>query len=309
MLPETVAVALFGGNPVDKIVLTSKIGKFTVEHKGSTLIVNGERKRKFSLSNAKILEPISASFRGVIVLEADKRGIRVINRVPIVDYLASVVASEMGKAPIEALKAQAVLARTFLLRWGLRHGYAHACDGDHCQVYKGANLTKNEHYRAVRETEGEVLFYGDKPVEVLFHSSCGGWVCEPKYVWKGARELPYFWTGEDTDCFSDDNLAWKVFVPLRVCPTVKRIPGTLRAYMMVVENDTLYANDFRKRFNLPSAVFAYWCSPSGVIFIGTGKGHGTGLCQRGAILKARRGWSYKEILGFYYRGANIVKVK
>jgi len=64
LLPETVAVALFGGNPVDKMVLTSKIGKFTVEHKGSILIVNGEKRRTFSLSNAKILEPISASFRG-----------------------------------------------------------------------------------------------------------------------------------------------------------------------------------------------------------------------------------------------------
>lgn len=309
MLPETVSVILFGGNPVKEVVLSSKLGKFNVQHKGSNLLVNGEVRRSFSISNATVLKPISATFKGVIVLSAEKEGISVINRVPIEDYLASVMASEMGNAPLEALKAQAVLARTFLVRWGLRHGKAHACDADHCQVYKGSNPANKEHYRAVRETDGEVLFYGDKPVEVLFHSSCGGWICEPKYVWKGGRELPYFWTGEDTDCFSDHNSAWKVFVPLKVCPTVRRIPGTLRAYMMVIENDTLYANDFRKRFNLPSAVFAYWCSTSGVIFIGTGKGHGTGLCQRGAILKAQKGWSYREILNFYYKGARILKIK
>ncbi len=309
MLPETVAVLLFGGNLVDEVVLISKLGTFKVEHKGSSLIVNGQRKRSFSISNARMLKPISASFKGVIVLTAENEGIFVINRVHIRDYLASVIASEMGDAPIEALKAQAVLARTFLLRWGLRHGKAHVCDTDHCQVYKGADLVKNIHYKAVEETDGEVLFYEDKPVEVLFHSSCGGWVCEPKYVWKGGKQLPYFWTGEDTDCFSDGELAWKVFVPMKVCPSVKRIPGTLRVYMMVVEKDTLFANDFRKRFNLPSSVFAYWCSPSGVIFIGTGKGHGTGLCQRGAILKAQKNWKYRDILDFYYRGAKIVKVK
>ncbi len=311
LLPDSVKVALFGGSLIKsaRIKVGGKIFKISVE--GGFIYVNGVKKKVFHTENPTFIEPVEGKYKGVVEFTYIDGGIRVINKVPLDDYLASVVASESGDAPLEALKAQTILARTFLVRWGLRHGYAHTCDSDHCQVYLGFDKVKPIHYKAVKETEGEILSYEGKPVEVLFHASCGGWFCEPKYIWKGGRDIPYFWTGEDPDCFKDEDehYTWKVFVPLKTCPYVKRIPGTLRAYIMVLDGDTLYAYDFREKFGLPSAVFAYWCTSTGVIFIGTGRGHGTGLCQRGAMLKANRGWTYKEILEFYYKGASVVRIR
>ncbi len=311
LLPDSVIVRLFGGSSLDRVVVKRGRKTFRISASRGYLYVNGVRKRIFTLRNASITYPIKRRYKGRLIFKPKKNGVRVYNKVYLEDYLVSVVASEIGNAPLEAVKAQAVLARTFLARWGLRHGDAHACDGNHCQVYKGVYRISKVHIRAVKETRGEILTYEGRPVEVLYHASCGGWICEPKYIWKGGRKLPYFWTGEDEDCFKDtnDRYTWKVFVPLNTCPKIKRIPGTLRVYMLIVGKDTLYANDFRKRYNLPSAVFAYWCTSTGVIFIGTGRGHGTGLCQRGAIIKARRGWKYKDILEYYYKGATVVKVK
>ena len=310
LLPDSVIVGLYGGIPVREVVAVAGGRKYRVRARGGRLIVNGVKRRRLILKNARVLKPVKGDYPGLLILKPKGKGILMLNKVPREEYIADVIASEMGNAPLEALKAQAVLARTFLMRWGKRHGTFHACDRDHCQRYEGRNRVRPIHRRAARETRGMVLTYKGKPVEVLYHASCGGWVCEPKYVWKGGRSLPYFWTGEDEDCFEDDNVryTWKVFAPLKTCPRVKRIPGSLRVYMMMIGRDTLYAYDIRRRFNLPSTVFAYWCTQTGVIFIGTGRGHGVGLCQRGAILKAQKGWDFKKILRFYYRGTTVRRV-
>ncbi len=310
LLPDSVIVGIYGGVPVKEAVLKAGGRRYVVKAKGGRLLVNGVKRRRLVLKNVRLLKPVRGDYPGLFIIKPKKGGFIMLNKVPREEYIADVIASEIGNAPLEALKAQAVLARTFLMRWGKRHGTFHACDRDHCQRYEGRNRVKPIHRKAARATRGLVLTYRGKPVEVLYHASCGGWVCEPRYVWRGGKRLPYFWTGEDEDCFEDDNAhyTWKVFAPLKSCPRVKRIPGSLRAYMMIVEGDTLYAYDMRRRFNLPSTVFAYWCTETGVIFLGTGRGHGVGLCQRGTILKARKGWDFKKILKFYYRGTTVRKV-
>jgi len=310
LLPDSVLVGIYGGALVKRAVALAGGKKYKITAKGGRLIVNGVKRRKLTLKSARLLEPVKGDYPGLLIFLPKGNAFRIINKLPREEYVAHVIASEMGDAPLEALKAQAVLARTFLMRWGKRHGIFHACDRDHCQRYEGRKRTKAIHRRAARETKGLVLTYQGKPVEVLYHASCGGWVCEPRYVWKGGKSLPYFWTGEDEDCFEDDNAhyTWKVFAPLKTCPRVKRIPGSLRVYAMFLGGDTLYAYEIRRRFGLPSTVFAYWCTQTGVIFIGTGRGHGVGLCQRGAILKAKKGWDYRKILKFYYRGTTVRKV-
>ncbi len=309
LLPDSVLVGLMGGSPISSAVVKAGGKTYRIKAKGGRLIVNGVKKKGFKLKNVRFVSPIKGDYKGVMLFVPRGNSFYVINKLPLNEYIASVIASEMGDAPLEALKAQAVLARTFVMRWGKRHGRFHACDRDHCQRYEGVKRVKSVHRVAVKRTSREILTYRGRPVEVLYHASCGGWVCEPKYVWRRGKHLPYFWTGEDSDCFADEHLkyTWKVYAPLKTCPKVKRIPGSLRVYMMLVGRDTLYAYDIRRRFNLPSTVFAYWCTRTGVIFLGTGRGHGVGMCQRGAILKAKKGWNYKEILEFYYRGATIRK--
>jgi len=171
--------------------------------KGKTYIVP-PKKPEILFTPPVTIKPVSAAQTPTIVLrkimtgasmtwasEDDKeyrgnieviynRGLKtlvVINHVNIEDYVAGVLASEMpARFPQEALRAQAVLARTYALKHLGRHkkyGYD-LCDTQHCQVYGGVQSESEATTNAVRTTEGVVLFYKNQPAEAVFSSNCGG---------------------------------------------------------------------------------------------------------------------------------------
>jgi len=111
------------------------------------------------------------------------------------NYVAGVVPNEIGdKAPIEALKAQAVAARTHAISLLLynRHtddGYD-LCDGTHCQVFKGNYLRGEEIDKAVLETKGIVMMHEGKIADGVYHSSCGGKTESNQNAWNGTP-IPY----------------------------------------------------------------------------------------------------------------------
>lgn len=118
------------------------------------------------------------SYRGSLELEKQQDGIVVINEVLLEEYLYAVVPSEMPSSyPLEALKAQAVCARTYayakMLHAGLPTYGAHVDDSAGFQVYN--NITENvETTKAVKETKGQLLYYGDQLAEAYYYStSCG----------------------------------------------------------------------------------------------------------------------------------------
>ena len=118
------------------------------------------------------------SYRGSLELEKQKDGILVINEVLLEEYLYAVVPSEMPSSyPLEALKAQAVCARTYayakMLHAGLPAYGAHVDDSAGFQVYN--NITENvETTKAVKETKGELIYYGEQLADTYYYStSCG----------------------------------------------------------------------------------------------------------------------------------------
>lgn len=113
-------------------------------------------------------------FWGEFQCLAGSEGPEVINLVPLETYLLGVVPAEMGFAQLEALKAQAVAARTYALANLGRHGKYDLCNKEHCQVYQGADAEKAIATKAVEATRGLILTYGGRPAEVYFHSTCGG---------------------------------------------------------------------------------------------------------------------------------------
>ena len=143
-------------------------------------------------------------YRGVIELAPIQgRGIRVVNIIEAELYLLGVVPSEVSPQwPYEALKAQAVIARTQILirraRGGTHKadGY-HICDGQHCQAYKGKSNEANTTSRAVMDTEGEILTYRGRPAYSFYHSNSGGWIQASKEV-PGWGDSPYLVTKSDT---------------------------------------------------------------------------------------------------------------
>jgi stage II sporulation protein D len=119
-------------------------------------------------------------WRGQILVYVNDRGqLNLINELPVEDYLRGVVPSEMGPIQynqVEALKAQAVAARTYTLRnlgEFAREGYD-ICATPRCQVYKGLEVEHSLSDRAVSETAGQVLLYQGRLADTLYSSTCGG---------------------------------------------------------------------------------------------------------------------------------------
>ena len=135
-------------------------------------------------------------YRGQFELARGKSGkIYVVNILDLEDYVAGVVPYEIGAgAPLEALKAQAVVARTEAVSVAGRHGEEpfDLCSATHCQVYRGASaeLGRPDVRRAVEETRGEVLFYDGKPAPgAKYHACCGGVTESAGALWQ--FDVPY----------------------------------------------------------------------------------------------------------------------
>lgn len=120
------------------------------------------------------------------------------------NYIAGVVPNEIGNlAPDEALKAQAVAARTHAISMLLFNKHAidgyDLCNGTHCQVYKGNHLRTKSIDKAVLETKGIVILYEDKIADAVYHSNCGGKTETNQGAWAG-KPIPFL---QGVACFSE----------------------------------------------------------------------------------------------------------
>ena len=115
------------------------------------------------------------AYRGIITVDCLRGRLRAINTVDMEDYLRGVVPAEMGRAPLEALKAQAVACRTWAESRMLHaRGDWDVTDGTSCQVYGGVAAERPRASRAVSATAGVVLTENGVPIEAMFCSNCGG---------------------------------------------------------------------------------------------------------------------------------------
>ena len=132
------------------------------------------------------------SYEGEIVLTARGSRLTVVNRLDIEKYLRGVLGFEISPQwNIEVLKAQAIISRTYALSQFGRHnasGYD-VCTGDHCQVYRGANVYKSTTDRAIAQTRGQVLTYHGSLAQTFFCSDSGGATADISDVW--GKAVPY----------------------------------------------------------------------------------------------------------------------
>ncbi len=131
-------------------------------------------------------------YRGSIKLIKNNNNYYIINRVSLEEYLYGVVPKEIpSSAPLEALKAQAIVSRSYSLSNLNKHikdGY-NLCDSTHCQVYGGYSAEKDSTNTAVDKTKGMILEYNDRAVDAVFHSSSGGHTESSENVW--GTKIPY----------------------------------------------------------------------------------------------------------------------
>jgi stage II sporulation protein D len=148
-------------------------------------------------------------YRGAITALRDRTGVTVVDRVPMESYLAGVVSAEMGRRSLveqEALRAQAVVSRTYALRnlrrWQAQGFDLYATVAD--QVYGGAASETLEGRAAVDATRGRILTYGGVPIDAFFYSTCGGRTADGTEVFRAA-DRPYLRSVADV---ADDGTAF-----------------------------------------------------------------------------------------------------
>lgn len=255
-----------------------------------------------------------------------------VNRVPIEDYVASVVASEYGLDDRAGKKAMAVVARTYGLFASEKFGgaYDHA-DGTASQVYDGLDAVTDASRNAARATSGEVLSYDGTLIQAVYCSSSGGHTANNEDVWNAKKPIPYLRGKEDPYDSASPHHTWSTSVDrsaLLQALTRKRgklvngfvidaqtSEGRIKSIALLHADDTKYemnANTFRLVVNrgvegspLKSTWFEASRNGDDYSFSGHGFGHGVGLSQWGAHAMAQEGKTYREILQFYYTGVEI----
>lgn len=239
------------------------------------------------------------------------------------EYVAGVVAAEMPASfEQEALKAQAVAARTNVMRklaYGSKHGDADICGESTCCM--GWKQPESEVFQqAVEETDGLVVSYDGAIIDAVFFSSSWGNTEDAVEVW--GSSVPYLTAVESPE---KEIRTESVTVPLtEFCLAVREYSSDADFsgdwLMDVVRTDSgavktavfggveLTGPQIRSLFGLKSACFDIELTASGVEFTTYGYGHGVGMSQYGANEMAKSGSDYIEILTWYYTGCTVEKL-
>lgn len=260
-------------------------------------------------------------YRGKTQLVPTGNGVTAINHVDLEQYLASVVGAEMiASWPQEALKAQAVAARSYALyeRSKSRSPLFDLGDTQGHQVYKGITSETNTTQAAVAATSGQVMTYNGSVILAAFHSSSGGHTENVEDVW--IEPLPYLRGVPDFDqgtpsyqwtkSFSSSELGSKIsgvgnvtaIAPVKVTPNGRIETVQVRGTQ---GTRTMDGDAFRSALSLKSALFTVVPTNGGFQLNGRGFGHGIGMSQWGAYNLASQGTNYQQILAHYYQNTTL----
>lgn len=256
------------------------------------------------------------------------------------EYLVGVVSAEMPASyELEALKAQAVAARSYIIsKMGTEnpvHPEAVVCnDSSHCKAYlsldeakeKWGDAWETDYYpkvkKAVTDTAGEYLAYDNQAVEAFFFALSNGETESSAEVWGG--DLPYLKSTEsEMDRSSPDFYADAEFKVADFNEKLKALNPSYapsenisvsnityteggRVKNIDINGTTFSGTDIRSCFSLNSADFTIEQNGGNIIFHTEGKGHGVGMSQYGANTLAKEGYTYEEILKHYYNGVEII---
>jgi stage II sporulation protein D len=274
----------------------------------------------------------NSHFRGdILIINNSGTSLTVVNFVELEQYIRGVLYHEVSdKWPLEAIKAQAVATRTYAL-----YAIAKYVSRDYdvtndiySQVYGGKSSERYRTNLAVRRTSGEVLTYQGKIFPAFFHANSGGMAEDASELWdislpplRGGVESPfsvnsphYRWTKNFQLKDIQDQLnghGYKIGVIQEILVLERNKSGRVKKLRITSRDgkaDIIDGKTFRDilgpnvlKSNLYEVNMKGWY----VDFVGRGWGHGVGMCQWGAYNMARARYSYKQILLYYYPGAEL----
>lgn len=260
------------------------------------------------------------------------------------EYICNVVSAEMPATyDLEALKAQAVVARTYTIYKivnSSKHNNADICDSSSCcqaWISKNDRLSKwkedvrienwNRIVTAVNDTRGKIITYDGKPINAFFHSNSGGATERPIDVWGGSG-YPYLQvvqtSGEDAYnqyssmvSLTKEELIEKIkekhedieinFEEENCIEILEKTEGE-RIKIIKFGNIELSGVETRTILGLRSAKFSFYIDGDNITFDVIGYGHGVGMSQTGADSLAKQGENYENIIKHYYTGVEIINM-
>jgi stage II sporulation protein D len=297
---------------------------------GSAIEIAGQRAAAVRLRSERPMRLGGREYGPVVDLMTNGEGIAVVNELPLEEYLAGVVRAELGEAwPLEALRAQAIVARTYaayrrIISAGRPY---HITASTAHQQYAGRVPPSSPIWGAVRETAGQVLRWEGELFPAFYHTESGGYTEDPRTVF-AARNMPALKPVVCQFSAGSPHFYWTLDLRLAQLSELLRRHGTdvgtvraievtertpsLRATLVSVRGThgvvRLRGNDFRRIVGydtLKSTLFAVAVDRELARFTGRGYGHGVGLCQWGAKGMAEQGYPARKILEFYYPGATL----
>jgi stage II sporulation protein D len=298
----------------------------TIRPADNGVSVNGVTHQRLSFAGSGNVVVNAKPYRGMVEASAGEKGILIVNELPLEEYLVGLINCEVSSVwPMEAVKAQAVIARTYALyRKKLRMKAPYHLESSVLdQVYNGSQIEDSRAKRAVTETDGEVLTYNGAIIQAFYHSNCGGKTEASENVWGVA--IPYLRGVTCEYCLTTPSSVWSQDLELKgieekiraagfkvaavsdIRPGPLDSRGRLRDVVVVSSRGdlTLLGDQFRKTIGygvIKSTNFSVKIRDGVAHFTGLGNGHGVGLCQWGAKQRALAGFSYAEILSYYYPG-------
>ena len=302
-----------------KIVLNNGAG-FKGEFKNLNFVDPG-LKSQFSL---KMVKPLLETrfYEGEFEVGIKHDVFQLINILDFDHYLAGVVEAEAGPgAPDEFFRVQAVLCRTYAVNNWDRHATEgfNLCDNTHCQAFHGRNDENPDILEAVYATHDIVV--ADKSynlIDAVYHSNSGGETQKSEGFWPENK----YYLLSILDPFSQNqrNSAWEYSIEWRLWRDYfvemgvdlsktdsmdLLIKQNHRKIFVAFDEDTIYLNNIRSDFGLRSSFFNVISEGDKVVLKGRGYGHGLGLSQEGAMEMVRQGYSYKDIINYYYNDIMI----
>ncbi len=348
--PRTHKEASVSVDPADRtiriLVLERKTG-FTVDGAkgstrlgieytgGKTVTINGELKRLPLRFHPKwrFIYIDKRPYRGVVEVREAKGALIVVNELRLEDYIVGIINNEISsKWPLEAIKAQSVIARTYAIyQMEERKDNLFHLTGTYMdQVYTGAGVEDRASFSAVKKTIGEVLVYKGQPALTLYHSNAGGVTEFARNVW--GTDKPYLKSVKSRYDKGAPNYRWElalskvslgeklrragydIGLPKKI--QIREHTKTGRVVGLTIKDKKgrmveIKGEELRKILGyaiLRSTLFKVSHSRRGYVFKGRGSGHGVGLSQWGAKGMAEAGAGYEKILRHYYAGTAIKKL-
>ena len=266
-----------------------------------------------------------------------------VEEVDLEQYICNVVAGEMPASyEMEALKAQAVVARTYTLYKALhpKHDNADICDSSTCcqawiskedrfskweEADRESNWAKIE--KCVADTKGLIITYNNEPINAFFHSNSGGTTEVPKEVW-GGEDYPYLQVvqtaGEEgykqfnsEVSFTFDELLNKlkekygdIAIDFSKNDDVKILDYTESGRVKTIKfgNHELSGVETRTLLGLKSTNFEFYKNDNNITFVVKGYGHGVGMSQTGADSMAKDGSTFGDIIHHFFSNVEIINI-